>query len=180
MMCSRLTRPHSDAADVLLSKEVPDLHQCSSLLNDHVDGEMGVHRAHFVPETLQSETSVRRSELNWWRKRNTLFYNNKGGISLHSHTREITARKSANPTIKAGQRAAFHWASLIQQRWQVLPAWRPWSCSGRGCKWCGPWPAPSCFPTIYPHEAKEDSNYSDYHKTVQVSKVSFWSKITCK
>ena len=53
--CSRLTSPHSDAADVFLSQEVPDLHQSSSLLDDDVDGEMGVHRAHFVPEALQSD-----------------------------------------------------------------------------------------------------------------------------
>ena len=57
--CSGLTSPHSDAADVLLSQEVPDLHQSSSLLNDDVDGEMGVHRAHLVPETLQSDRRAR-------------------------------------------------------------------------------------------------------------------------
>lgn len=52
---SGLTVPHTDTADVLLSQEVPDLHQSSSLLDDDVDGEMGVHRAHFVPETLQAD-----------------------------------------------------------------------------------------------------------------------------
>lgn len=52
---TRLTISHSYTPDVLLSEEVPDLHQSSSLLNDNVDGEMGVHRTHFVPETLWSK-----------------------------------------------------------------------------------------------------------------------------
>lgn len=56
----RLTRPHSDAADVLLSQEVPDLHQSAGLLDDDVNGEMGVHRAHFVSETLQSKNERER------------------------------------------------------------------------------------------------------------------------
>ena len=45
-----LTSSHANTADVLLSQEVPDLDQRASLLDDHVDGEMGVHRAHLVPE----------------------------------------------------------------------------------------------------------------------------------
>lgn len=56
ILCGYLTRPHSDTADVLLSQEVPDLHHGSILLDDYVDGEMGVHGTHFVPETLQSKT----------------------------------------------------------------------------------------------------------------------------
>lgn len=39
---------------------------------------------------------------------------------------------------------------------QGSPKWLPWSCFGRGCKWCGLWPAPSYYPTIYPHEAGEN------------------------
>jgi len=35
-----------------------------------------------------------------------------------------------------------------------LPGWPPWSCSGHDCRWCGLWPTPSCYPTIYPHAAK--------------------------
>lgn len=50
-----LTTPHSDTADVLLPQKVPDLHHSSILLNDDVDGEMGIHRSHFVAETLQSD-----------------------------------------------------------------------------------------------------------------------------
>lgn len=53
MLFCQLTTPHLDSADVLLSQEVPNLHQSSILLNDNVDGEMGIHRAHFVAETLQ-------------------------------------------------------------------------------------------------------------------------------
>ena len=51
-----LTSSHANTADVLLSQEVPDLDQRASLLDDHIDGEMGVHRAHLVPEALGGET----------------------------------------------------------------------------------------------------------------------------
>lgn len=63
MMQGRLTSPHSDTANVLLSQEVPDLNQGAALLDDHVDGEMGVHGTHFVPETLQWHKSMRGTEL---------------------------------------------------------------------------------------------------------------------
>lgn len=58
-----LTSPHTNTADVLLSQEVPDLNQSSVLLNDNVDGEMGIHRAHLVPETLGGETCTSDDEL---------------------------------------------------------------------------------------------------------------------
>lgn len=56
-----LTLPHSDTADVLLSQKVPDFYHASTILDDNVDGEMGIHGAHFVPETLQSKTRKRLS-----------------------------------------------------------------------------------------------------------------------
>lgn len=59
-----LTSPHTDTADVLLSQEVPNLDQRSGLLNDNVDGEMGIHRAHLVPETLgEGEMCISASEI---------------------------------------------------------------------------------------------------------------------
>lgn len=48
-----LTCPHSDTADVFLTKEISDLHQRPTLLHDNVDGEMGIHRTHFVTEPLK-------------------------------------------------------------------------------------------------------------------------------
>ena len=53
-----LTSSHANAADVLLPQEVPNLDQRPCLLDDHVDGEMGVHRAHLVPETLGGENEI--------------------------------------------------------------------------------------------------------------------------
>lgn len=50
---SCLTRSHSDATNVLLSQEVSDFHQGAALLDDNVDGEMGVDGTHFVAESLQ-------------------------------------------------------------------------------------------------------------------------------
>lgn len=47
-----LTSPHSDAANVFLSQEVPDFHHGTTLLDDNVDGEMGVHGTHFIAESL--------------------------------------------------------------------------------------------------------------------------------
>ena len=36
----------------LLTQEVPDLHRATTILNDTVDGEMSIHSAHLVLETL--------------------------------------------------------------------------------------------------------------------------------
>lgn len=103
MTCSRLTSPHSDTADVLLSQEVPDLHQSSRLLNDDVDGEMGVHRAHLVPETLQSDKRAREAlSRNVKANKTKTSTNNKQPD--RTETRTI---KHINPSIKAGNRAYY-------------------------------------------------------------------------
>lgn len=126
-MWRRLTTPHSDTANVFLSQEVPDLDQGAALLDDHVDGEMGVHGTHFVPETLQWHKSMRGKQ-NWC-------WNNRQG-QPEACTGFITGPTETSIS-------------------ELSPKWLPWSCSGRGCRWCGLWPTPSCFPTIYPHEAEE-------------------------
>lgn len=53
-----LTCPHSDTADVFLTKEISDLHQRPTLLHDNVDGEMGIHRTHFVTEPLKWDKMI--------------------------------------------------------------------------------------------------------------------------
>ena len=59
---TRLTSPHAHSPDVLLPKEVPDLHKSSILLHHHINGEMGIDRAHLVPETLQETHWIYISE----------------------------------------------------------------------------------------------------------------------
>lgn len=94
--CSRLTTPHLDAADVLLPQEVPDLHHGAVLLDDHVDGEMGIHGAHFVPETLQTgaRAAVNQSVKG---KQNPPFYQQypaTGQVIGYTNPREVAEQRA--------------------------------------------------------------------------------------
>lgn len=67
-----LTLPHANSTYVLLSQKVPDFDHVSILLDDNINGEMGIHGAHFVPETLQAK------KLKGWvlsAKKIDIFYN---------------------------------------------------------------------------------------------------------
>jgi hypothetical protein len=50
--------PDGKARAHLLAEEVTDLHRVAVVLDDAVDGEMGVNRAHFVEETLKPRGSA--------------------------------------------------------------------------------------------------------------------------
>lgn len=52
------TWPHAHTADEFLPQEVSDLHQRASLLNHHVNREMGIYRSHLVSETLEKNKLI--------------------------------------------------------------------------------------------------------------------------
>lgn len=89
-------------------------------------------------------------------------------MTTQTHKR-ITTTKSTNPTIGSLKHESI---GTVSDCWQWIklfsPKWLPWSCSGHGCRWCGLWPVPSCCPTIYLHEAEEDS--TTVHITFKIYK----------
>ena len=50
---TQLTKLIAYESKYLLAQEVTNLHCVSIILDDAIDGEMGVNRAHFVQETLK-------------------------------------------------------------------------------------------------------------------------------
>ena len=46
------TWPHSNPAYVFFTQKISDFHKRTILLNNNVDGEVGIHRPHLVTEAL--------------------------------------------------------------------------------------------------------------------------------
>ena len=46
------TWPHSNPTYVFFTQKISDFHKRTILLNNNVDGEVGIHRPHLVTEAL--------------------------------------------------------------------------------------------------------------------------------
>lgn len=103
-----------------------------------------------------SQTEVKA--MSWAGKENELFSQQWPACAYMTRQLKSWLQNALIPALKDGHRAYYSGVIIVCNEFKVFsPEWLPWSCSGHGCRWCGLWPAPSCCPTIYLHEADEEN-----------------------